>query len=129
MSHNEELKFQNFEIVVSKTNISLQVSLYYWISSFCHNWYMKHKFGPFLTQFWVNGVTTKVKTAIFWESGLRNKLLISRFYQILISIFLSPSIHDTQFWALFIQFGDSDVTKTINILEFEKLTKELDLNS
>ena len=49
-------KSQNFEIVISKSNASPQISLYYWLSSFYRHWYMKYKFGPFLTQFWVNDV-------------------------------------------------------------------------
>ena len=83
--------------------------------------YMKYNFGLFLTQFWVNDVTTRVKTAIFWERDLRNKLLTSKFHQILMLIFLSPSIHDMQLCVLFIQFGDNDVTKEINIPEFWKI--------
>ena len=79
---------------------------------------MKYKFGPFLTQFWVNDVTKGVKTAILSENDLRNKLLISKFHQILILIFLSPLIHDIQLWTLFTQFGYNDVTKEINIPEF-----------
>ena len=74
----------------------------------------------FLTQFWVNDVTTGVKTVTFCESDLRNKLVTSKFHQILISIFLSHSIHDVQLWALCTQFGGNDVTKEINILEFWK---------
>ena len=79
---------------------------------------MKYNFGPFLTRFLVNDVTTGIKTAIFWQSNLRNKLLTLKFHQILISIFLLPSIHEIQLWALSTQFGDSDVTKEISIPEF-----------
>ena len=53
----------------------------------------------FFTQFWVNDVTTGYKIAIFWESDLINKFLFSTFYQILILIFLLPSIHGIQVWA------------------------------
>ena len=49
-------KSQIFEIVVSKSKASPQISLYYWLSSFYRHWYMKYKFGSFLTQFWVNDV-------------------------------------------------------------------------
>ena len=45
---------ENFEIVISESNASPQISLYYWLSSFYRHWYMKYKFGSFLTQFWVN---------------------------------------------------------------------------
>ena len=38
------------KIVVLKMNTSLQIFLYYWLSSFYHHWYMKHKFGIFFTQ-------------------------------------------------------------------------------
>ena len=85
-------KLHSFEIVNSKTIISPQISLYYWFSSFFHHWYMKYKFELFLTQFWFNEVTRRVKTAVFWESNLRNIFLTSKFDQILISIFLSPLI-------------------------------------
>ena len=54
-------------------------------------------------------------------SDLRNKLLTSEFHQIL----LSPLIHDIQRWTLFTQFVDNDVTKEINIPEFEELTKKI----
>ena len=67
-------------------------SFYFWFSSFYGHWYMRYKFGPFLTQFWVKDVTTRVKTAIFWDNDLKNKLLTSKFHQKLILIFLSPSI-------------------------------------
>ena len=77
--HHTELKLQNFEVVISKANTSSQFSLYYWLSSFYHHWNMKYKFVPFLTQFWVNDVTTRVKTAIFLKDDLRNKLFISEF--------------------------------------------------
>ena len=49
----------------------------------------------------VNDVTTEIKTTIFRESDLRNKLLTSKFDQILISIYLSPLTHDIKFWAPF----------------------------
>ena len=107
--------------VVSKTNNSPRVSLYYWLSFLYHHYYIKYKFESFMTPFWVNDFTTRVKTAIFWESNLRNKLLNSKFHQILISIFVSPSIHDIQSWILFTQFGDNDVTKETNIPEFWKI--------
>lgn len=45
------------------------------------------------------------------ESDIRNKALTKKFHQILISIFLSLSIHDTQLRALFTQFGDNVTTK------------------
>ena len=77
--HHTELKLQNFEVVISKANTSSQFSLYYWLSSFYHHWNMKYKFVPFLTQFWVNDVTTRVKTAIFLKDDLRNKVFISEF--------------------------------------------------
>ena len=119
------LGWWRFETVVSKTNTSSQISLYYRLSSFYPHWYMKHKFGPFLTQFWVNDVNMGVKTAILWQSDLRNKPLTSKFPQILISIFLSPSIHDTQRWSLFTKFGDNDVTKEIIIPEFWSINYDL----
>ena len=65
--HHGESKLQNFEIEVSKTNTAPQISLYSWLSSLYHDWYMKYKFGPFLTKFWINDITTRVKTAIFWK--------------------------------------------------------------
>ena len=69
-----------------------------------------------------------ITTGIFSISGLSKKLLTSKFHQILILVFPSPSIHDIKFWALFTQFGDNDVAKNIYIFQkFEKLTKELDL--
>ena len=120
-----ESKLQNFEIVVWKTNTSPQISIYYWLSSFYHHWYMKYKSWSFLTQFWVNYVTAGFKTAIFWASDLRNQLLTSKFLQILISIFLSPSIHGIQLWALFTQSGDNDATKEINITEFWKVNSRI----
>ena len=119
--HHRELKLYNFEIVVSKTITSPQIFRYYWLPSFYHHWYMTYKFGYFLTQFWVNDVTTVVKIAIFWESDLRSKLRTLKFCQILILIFLSDSIDDIHPWALFAQFGDNDVTKEINIPEFWKI--------
>ena len=79
--HRKESKLLNFYIVVSKTNTSPQIFLYYWLSSFFHHWCMKCKFGPFLTQFWVNDVITGVKTAIFWESDLQNKLFTLKSHQ------------------------------------------------
>ena len=82
-------RFWNCEF---KNNYSPQISLYYWFSSFFHHWYMKYKFELFLTKFWFNEVTRRVKTAVFWESNLRNIFLTSKFDQILISIFLSPLI-------------------------------------
>ena len=69
---------------------------YFWIPSFYRKWYMKHKFGPFLIQLWFNDVTAGVKTAIFSENDLRNKLLTLKFHQIFISIFLSTSLRDIQ---------------------------------
>ena len=116
--HHGGSKFQNSEIVLSKTKISPQFFLYYWLSSFYHHWYIEYKSGPFLTQFWVNYVTMRVKTVILWESDLWHKILTSMFHKIMISVFLSLSIHDIQLWALFTQFGDNDVTKEINIQEF-----------
>ena len=109
--HHGESKLQNFEIAVSKTNTSPQIFLYYTLPSFYHHWYMKYKFGPFLRQLWVNDLTKGVKTAIFFERDLRNKLLTSKFYQISILIFPSPLIHGIQPWALFTQFGNNDVKK------------------
>ena len=52
------------------------------------------------------------------ENDLTNKLLISKFHQILILIFLSPSIHDIQLWACFTQFGD-------NVPEFWKINQRI----
>ena len=103
---------QNFKTLrwwIRKLIFLLKISFDYWLSSFYRHWYMKYKFRPFLTQFCVNGVNTGVKTAIFWETDSRNKLLISTFHQILIPVFLSPLIHDIQLWALFTQFGDNDI--------------------
>ena len=80
---------------------------------------MKYKFGPFLTQFFVNNITTGVKTAVFWERDLSNKLL-TKFHQILLSVFLSRLIHDIQLWVLFTQLEDNDITVETNILEFWK---------
>ena len=119
--HHGRSKLQNYERVVSKTNTSPQISFYYWLSSFYHHWYMKHKSGPLLTQFWVNDVTMEVKTAMFWEFDLRSKLLTSKFHQILISVLLLPLIHDIQLLALSTQFGGNDFTKEINIPEFWKI--------
>ena len=60
----------------------------------------------------------------------QHKVLTSKFHQILILVFPSPSIHDIQSWALFTQFGDNDVAKKKKIFQkFEKLTKELHLIS
>ena len=42
--------------MISKSNGSPQISLYYWFSFLYRHWYMKYKFGPFLTQFWANDV-------------------------------------------------------------------------
>ena len=81
-------KFQNPEIIDSNKKTSPQFSLYYWLPSFYHHWYIKYKSGPFLTQFWINGVTTGVKTVVLWESDLWNKILTSVIHQIMISIFL-----------------------------------------
>ena len=111
--------------MVSKTNTSPRISLNYWLSSFYHHCYMKYKFGSFLTPFLVNNVTMGVKTAIFWESDLKNKLPMSEFYQILTPIFLSSSIYDTHFWTLFAQFGDIDIAKEINTPEFWKFNKRI----
>ena len=97
--------------MVSKTNTSAQIFLNYWLSSFYHHYYAKYKFGSFLTHFLVNEVTMEVKTAIFWESDLKNKLPISEFHQIWTPIFLSSSIYDTHFWTLFAQFGDIDIAR------------------
>ena len=74
-----------------------------------------------LTQFWVNDVTTGVKTAIFWERDLRKKLPTSKFHQLLILIFPSPSIHNIKLWGLFTQSEYIDVTEEINIPEYWKL--------
>ena len=61
-----ESKLQNSEIVVSKTNTSPQIFLYYyWLSSFYHHWYIKYKLWPILTQFCVNVVTIGVKLLYF----------------------------------------------------------------
>ena len=108
-------KIQNFEIMVSKANTSFQIFLYYWHLTFYHHWYMKCKTGPFLTQFGVKDVASRVITTLFRDSHVENKPLTSNFHQILISIFLSRSIHDIQLWALFTQFRDNDVTKEISI--------------
>ena len=43
--HHGKSKLQNFEIVVSKTNTSPQISLYYWLSSFVQVWAL---FDPIL---------------------------------------------------------------------------------
>ena len=58
--------------MVSKTNTSPQISLYFWFSSFYHHWYMKHKLRLFLTKFWVNNVTTGVKKYV--SSWIWNKI-------------------------------------------------------
>ena len=112
--HQRESKLQNFEIVVSKMNTSPQSSLYYWLLSFYHHWYMRYKLGLILIQFWINDITTGVKIAIFWEIDLRKNLLTSKFHL----------IHDIQLWVLHTLFGDNDITKEI-FQNFEKLTKEL----
>ena len=44
---------------------------FYWLSSFYQCWHVKHKFKHFLTQFWVNDVTTGVKTTIVLESFIK----------------------------------------------------------
>ena len=49
--HHGELNLQNSETVVSKAKTSPKIFLYFWLSSFYHHWYIKYKFGPFLTQF------------------------------------------------------------------------------
>ena len=67
----------------------------------------------------------EVKTAIFWESDLKNKLPISEFHQIWTPSFLSSSIYDTHFWMLFAQFGDIDIAKEINTPEFWKVNKRI----
>ena len=54
--------------------------------------------GSFWIKYLVNDVTTEIKTTIFWESDLRNKLLTSKFDQILISIYLSPLMHNIKLW-------------------------------
>ena len=74
-----------------------------------------------LGPFWVNDITMEVKTAMFWEIDLRNKLLTSKFHQILISVFLLSLIHDIQLLTLSTQFGGNGVTKEINIPEFWKI--------
>ena len=109
-----ESKLQNSERVLSKMKSSPQVFLYCWLSSF----YMKYKTGPFLTQLWVNDVTTGVKTVRFWESDIWNKILTSMFHQIFISIFPSLFTQDIQLWTFFTHFGNNDVTKGTNILNF-----------
>ena len=116
------LKFWNsgFKNKYSTANSPLLLS-----SSFYHHCYRKYKFGLFLTKFWLNDVTTGVKTVIFWESDLRNKFLYSKFNQILISIFLSPSIHDIQLWSLFTQFGNNDATREKNIPKFCKINQRI----
>ena len=63
---------------------------------------------------------------IISKTDVRNKPLTKKLHQILISIFLSLSIHDTQLWVLFNQFGDNGVTKEI-FQNFERWNKELDL--
>ena len=65
--HHAESKLQSFEIMVLKTNTLPQISLYYWLSSFCYHWCMKWKFGPFLTHLWVNEVTTEDKLQFFMK--------------------------------------------------------------
>ena len=49
--HYGKSKLQNFEIEVSKTNTAPQISLYSWLSSLYHDWYMKYKFGLFWPNF------------------------------------------------------------------------------
>ena len=85
----------------------LLLSIFIFLSS------LVHEIGVWalFDQFWVNDVTNGVKTAIFWGSDFTNKLPTSKFHEILILIFLSPSILDIQLWACFTQFWDNDVTK------------------
>ena len=44
---NIGLEFQDLMKIVSWTNTSPQSSIYFWLSSFYHNWYMKHEFASF----------------------------------------------------------------------------------
>ena len=53
-----------------------------------------------------------------WISSSFIEILTSMFHQIFILIFPSLSTQDIQLWALFTQFGNNDITKGINILNF-----------
>ena len=110
---------QNFKILRERFHkrMILQNNSYIWFWSFCQYWYMKYKFGNFLTQFWVNVVQKEVKTAIFWESDLRDKLLTLKFHQILISVFLSPMKHDIEL-GIFLTNLEIMTSQKINIPEF-----------
>ena len=63
-----------------------------------------------------------IKTAIFSESDPRNQLVTLKFHQLLISIFLSPSIHDIQPNLEIMTSQNKEIFQN-----FEKLTKEFDL--
>ena len=54
--------------------------------------------GPFWRNFRLMTSPRESKQQYFCD--LRNKFFISKFHQILISIFVSPSIHDIQLWTL-----------------------------
>ena len=51
-----------------------------------------------LTQFWMNDVTTRVKTCNILRKWSHKQTPHFKFHQILILIFLSPSIHDIQLY-------------------------------
>ena len=106
----------SFETVVSKRNTSPQISFYYWLASLYRHWYMKYKFGLFLTQFWINDVYMQYFEELIIESNSPRgsiKYWFRSFYHHWYMIY--------NFWALFTQFGDNNVTKERHISEIWKI--------
>ena len=78
-----ELKFQNLEPVVSKTNTLSQISFYYWLHLYITMDTWNTNVGHFWLIFWLMNSPRESKLAKFWENDLRNKLFISKFHQYL----------------------------------------------
>ena len=96
------------------------ISNFSYLSSFYHHWYMKYKFGLFLTQFRFNDVTRGTKTVRFWESDLKQ----TPHFKVPSIIDLDLSITlETWYTTLgpFNPIWRNDVTKDIDILEFWKI--------
>ena len=97
------------------TSNLLLLLTFIFLSSLAHEIQICVLFDPILG---LKASPTGAKTVIFCKNDLRNKLIPSKFHQILISIFLSASIRDIQLCAFCSQFGDNDVTEETNIPEF-----------
>ena len=78
--------------------------------------------GPFWTSFGLM-MSPRESKLQYSEKVISEKNFSSKFYQILILVFLSPMIHDIQLWDIFTQFGNNGVTKEINVQEFWKINE------